>query len=145
MEQPALTFTAFKNASYLPAILLGLSIESYTILAILMVIDTIFGVTRVLVVHGGVHIKSYKLTAGITAKLSILLLPLLIAWVGRGANIDLSMIARGTLGVLILSEFYSILGSMYSMRIMKDVPEYDAVSAVIRSVRNIIEKLIKTK
>lgn len=138
------SIVALKNLGYIPAILLGLSLESYTILAVLMLLDTIFGVIRTGVVHGGRSIKSYKLAAGIISKLSIILIPVLLAWAGRGAGINLITLAQGTLGVLILAETYSILSNIYSIRVRKDIHEYDAVSAILLWVRSLIESIIKT-
>lgn len=139
-----ITTTAFiKNLGYIPAVLIGLSLESYLILAVLMIIDTLFGIMRVFVIYGGHHIKSYKLVSGVVAKITVIGVPVMLAWAGRGSGIDLYPLAQGTLGVLILAEVYSILGSVYAIRIRKDVPEYDAVSAILRGLQKIIEKIIK--
>lgn len=139
-----ITTTSFlKNLGYIPAIFVGLSLESYAILAVLMVIDTLFGITRVAVIYGGRHIKSYKLIAGLLSKLTVLTIPLLMVWAGRGAGLDLLFVAQGTLGVLVLAEFYSILGSVYAIRVRRDVAEFDAVAAVIRTVQRLIENIIK--
>ena len=137
------TLAVVKNLAYIPAILVGLSMESYAILAVLMLIDTVFGVVRVGVVHGGKHIKSYKLIAGALSKLTVISIPLVLVWAGKGAGIDFAPIAQATLGVLVLAETYSIVGSMYAIRVKRDVPEWDAVSWILRSVQRVIEGIIK--
>jgi hypothetical protein len=141
-EKRTLT-TIVKNLAYIPAVLLGLSPVSYLVLAIFMVIDTVLGVARVYIIHGGEHIRSYRLTAGIISKLSIIAVPLLVAWGGRGSGIDLTEIARATLGVLVLAELYSILGSIYAIRLRKDVHEFDAVSWVLERVQLVIERILR--
>jgi len=146
MPEPIHTISIWsilKNIAYVPAIFLGLSHDSYAILAVFMVIDTILGVTRVGIVHGGSHIRSYKLTAGIIAKVCVVLVPLLTVWAGRGVGIDLSLFAQWTLGALILAQFYSILSNIFSIHKREDVDEFDAVSFVLKKLRAIIEKMLK--
>lgn len=135
--------TIIKNLGYIPAIFIGLSVESYAVLAIFMVFDTILGIARTYIVHGGKEISSARLTSGIISKLSIILIPLLMAWGGRGAGVDLAMIAQATLGMLILAELYSILGNIYAIRLREDVYEFDAVSWVLRRVQLGVERLLK--
>lgn len=133
----------FKNLGYLGAIFLGLSLDSYLILGIFMLLDTILGVARVGVVHGWREVKSYRLTSGIVSKLTIILVPLLIAYTGKGIGMDLHHIATSALSVLILAHAYSIFGNIHSIRLRKDVYEFDAVSWVLTQIQVVIEKLIK--
>lgn len=132
-----------KNLGYVPAILLGISTESYAILGAFMFLDTVLGIVRVWVNHGGRSIRSYKLTAGIVAKCCVLLVPLLTVWAGRGVGIDLKIFATWTVGALILAQFYSIVSNIYSIHLRRDVDEFDAVSWVLRRVQVFIENLLK--
>lgn len=142
MQELSLT-SIIKNAGYIPAILLGLSGQSYAILGAFMFLDTVLGVIRVWTNHGGRSIRSYKLTAGITAKMCVLLIPLLTVWAGKGVGLDLHLLATWTVGALILAQFYSIVSNIYSIHIRKDVDEFDAVSWVLRRVQIVIERLLK--
>ena len=137
------TMAVIKNFAYIPALLIGLSMESYVILAVLMLIDTLFGLIRVGIIHGARNIKSYKLIAGALSKITVIALPFILVWAGRGAGLDFTPIAQATLGVLVLAEIYSIVGSMYAIRVKRDVPEWDAVSWILRSVQKVIENIIK--
>ncbi len=137
------TFVTIKNLLYVPAFLIGLSPEGYAILATLMCIDTLTGMVRSYVVHGGTSIKSYKLGIGVLSKLCIIGVPLLVVWAGRGSGIDLLVIARGALSMLVLSETYSILGNLQSIKQRKDVMEFDAVNFILKRMRSALEALIK--
>lgn len=132
-----------KNASYLGALFLALPAQGYSVLAAFMVLDTVLGVVRVAVVHGAKEIKSYRLVSGLMAKLSIILVPLVIAHTGKGIGLDLHMIALWALNLLILSHAYSILGNIHSIYLRKDVYEFDAISWVLTKIQMFIEKLIK--
>lgn len=137
--------TLLKNLGYIPAILIGLSLESYVILGVLMVVDTFFGVVRVRIVHGGKHIKSSKLVSGIASKAMIMVVPLLLAWAGRGAGFDMTTVAQAVLGMFIIAETYSILGSITSIYKGKDVPEYDFISMILGFVQRFIESFLRAK
>lgn len=132
-----------KNLLYIPIFFLGLSMKSFGILAMFMLLDVITGMVRAYVVHGGSSIKSYRLGAGILSKLCIILVPVLVVWGGEGANIDLLMVAQGALSVLILAELYSILGNIQSIRLRQDVMEFDAVNFLILKLRDYLEGVIK--
>lgn len=136
--------TLVKNVSYIPALFVGLSFESYTILAVFMVLDTILGVIKAAVLsHEGEKVVSYRLKSGILSKISVMLVPLLLAWTGRGIGLDLVAVAQATLALLILSEFYSILGNIYSIYTRKKVDEFDAIGWILRILRDRIERTLK--
>lgn len=131
-----------KNLGYIPAVFLGLSTESYGILAGLMILDTITGVIRAGVVHGWRSVNSHNLSFGILSKMCLILVPLIVALAGRGAGFDLTLVAKGALSILILSEAYSILGNVQSIRIRKDIVEFDAINFLLVRLRKGLEKLL---
>jgi len=136
-------WTILKNASYIGAIFLGLSVDSYAILGIFMILDTILGVTRVYIVHGGQAIKSYRLMSGLLSKMTIIMVPLIIAYTGKGVGMDLNFVASAALSVLILSHAYSILGNIRSIHVRQDVYEFDAVSWALTKIQLGIEYQLK--
>lgn len=139
------SITTFKNFLYIPAFLLGLSLESMSILAIFMMLDTVLGVVKSMVLHGPRSFTSRILAHGLVSKLLVLLVPLIVVWSGRGAGFDLHMLASGVISILVLSEAYSILGHIQSIRTGEEVKEFDAVSLVLKSVREVLEKMLTTK
>lgn len=138
------TLTLIKNLGYIPAFILGLSTESYAILAGLMMLDTITGVIRAGVVHGWRSVNSHNLSFGILSKMCLILVPLIVAIAGRGSGVDLTLVAKGALSMLILSEAYSILGNTQAIRIRKDIVEFDAINFLLTRLRKGLEKLLVT-
>ncbi|OLS16008.1 MAG: hypothetical protein RBG13Loki_0386 [Promethearchaeota archaeon CR_4] len=136
------TATIIKNFGYIPAIFFGLSTEAYGILALLMIVDTITGVIRVGVVHGWRSVNSHNLSFGILSKMCLILVPVVVSVAGTGAGVDLTMIAKGALSVIILSEGYSILGNVQSIRSRKDIDEFDAINFLLSRLRKMLEKLL---
>jgi toxin secretion/phage lysis holin len=146
MELAVAKTTLAKNLSYICAFVagLGLSPDSLGILAVFMFIDTILGVVRSIVIHGGNSFRSRLLAHGLISKLLVLFIPILLVYTGRGAGVNFLPVAIGTISVLILAEAYSILGHIQSIRTKKDVKEFDAISMVLAQVRSVVEKLLVT-
>lgn len=131
-----------KNMGYIPAFLIGLSTESYMILTVFMFADLVLGILRSTLLHGFTSIKSYKLTAGLISKLLVLAVPLIVVWAGRGASFDFTWLGQWSIGVLVLSQAYSMLGHINAIRTGQDTSEADGVSWVIRRLRSILEGII---
>lgn len=142
MQETTTITVSMKHFGYILAFLLGLDIHSYAILAVFMAIDLILGTARSGVVHGWRSVKSYKFIAGITSKLLVLCVPLLLVWAGKGAGLDLLFLAQGALAMLVLGEAYSILGNINSIRLGKDIAEFDVISSILYSVQKVLEKLL---
>jgi phage-related holin len=132
----------FKNLLYIPAFILGLSIHSYGILAILMVIDTFTGIIRSVTITGGRSFKSSALRDGVLKKVVVLTVPFVLALAGEGVGLDITFLATGTLGLFILAETYSIIGNIYSIRVGKVVHEFDAISYVLGLVQMTLLKAL---
>lgn len=133
----------FKNATYIPAFVLGLSTEAYGILGVLMLFDAITGIIRSGTVHGWRSITSHTAEVGLLAKLLLFLVPLILSLTAKGAGFDLHWVASGALTVLVLSEGYSILGNIHSTYLRQDVKEFDAINFLLTRLRDLLEKSIK--
>lgn len=139
---PYSTLAVFKNFGYVLAFMAGIDLHSYIILAIFMFVDLIVGVLRVTIVSGPRSLKSYKFIAGITSKLLVLCVPLLVVWAGRGADINLLFLAQGALGMLVLGEAYSVIGNINCIRLGKNVEEFDVISSIFDYLQKILEALL---
>jgi phage-related holin len=142
MQETATTTVTMKNLGYVAAFLAGLELRSFLILAVFMAVDLALGTIRSGVVHGWSSVKSYKFIAGITSKLLVLIVPLVVVWAGRGAGVDLLFLAKGALAMLVLGEAYSILGNINSIRLGQDIVEFDVISSILCTVQKVIERLL---
>lgn len=133
----------FKNSLYVPFFLLGMSIHSFYILGVFILLDIITGMIRSCRIDGCRTITSKTFAFGITFKGFIVLVPLLVALAGKGVGMDLTFMARGALSMLILSEAYSILGNLYSIKTGVKQEEFDAVNWSIEQVRKTLLAIIK--
>lgn len=128
---------------YIPAFLLGLDFQSVYILAAFLVVDFFTGVMRAAIVNGGQAVRSSRMGAGALSKALVLTVPVLMVWGGKGAGIDLTWVGQGTISVLVLAELYSILGNIQSIRLRRDIMEFDAVNFIIVKLRDFLETKIK--
>lgn len=134
-----------KNALYVPAFFMGMSMHSFGILFVFIVLDMITGIWRVYVTQGGDAIKSRHAINGLTSKMLFIVIPLVIAYMGKGIGIDLTALATGCLGLLIASTGYSVIGNIYTIRTGVAVVEFDAVRFILIRIRDLLDKLTAEK
>jgi len=148
MQDHAFTFWEWiKNGSYIAALasssmFLGLVPISVEVLLILIVADVVTGILKSATIHGCHSIRSSILQRGLVAKGLLIAVPATLALAGKGVQIDLAFLAQGILNLLILSEAYSVIGNIYSIRTGQIQTEFDAVAFVLRSIRNLLKKVI---
>ena len=115
---------------------LEISQEPFTIFAILLVIDYITGVWKAKTL--GISITSNKMKYGLISKLSLLIIPIVLAMGAKATGADYHYILLSGMYILVLSEVYSIIGNIYCMNTGEELPEYDAVAMLGKQIRNIL-------
>lgn len=122
---------------------LGLDVTKFFILSFLMVLDLVTGTTKAYVCKEDV--TSRRLSAGFLSKIMVLLVPLTVALMAKGVEIDMTELVRFTVSVLIISEAYSVVGNVYTIKTGEVVKEIDAVSAIVKRIRSAIEIVLGGK
>jgi len=132
------------NLLYIPLVnlllWLDLSAVQLVILAILLAFDFITGVFKVIVIKGS--LRSCRAMAGILTKISVMIMVFALALMAKGLNMNFEIYISTFISLLILSETYSIVGNVYSIKTKEEVAEFDAVAMTIKKVRVTIEKLL---
>lgn len=119
----------------------GLPAEPAAILAALMCVDFIAGVSRAHVL--GEPVTSHRMKVGAVTKCGVMTVPLVMALTAKGLGADFNWLVSWTVSVFILSETYSIIANIYAARTGVILPEFDAVSAVLKKVRSLIDVIDK--
>lgn len=138
------TFTGvalLKNAMYIPAFILGMSMHSFGILFCFILLDMLTGVWRAVVTDGSKSITSTAFINGLASKLLFMLIPLIVAYMGKGIGLDLTAMAGGALSMLILAQGYSIIGNIYTIRTGQRVTEFDAVRFILVKIKDLIDSV----
>jgi phage-related holin len=121
---------------------LGLNLIQFIILTALMLLDFLSGIAKAYRID---TIRAHSIRIGITGKLLYLLVPLVIALALKGMNITEfgSWIISFSVNALILAEAYSILGNIYTFKTKKSVEQIDAVSYILRAIKNQLDKFLE--
>ncbi len=122
---------------------LGVDVEAFTMFSILLCIDYITGLTKARAISES--ITSNKMKYGIVSKLSLIIIPLVLAISGKAMSYDLSNIVFVSVNILVLSELYSIVGNIYAVRNKKELPEYDVVSIIGKKIRDTLIQTVGGK
>ncbi|NCD11053.1 MAG: hypothetical protein EOL93_00750 [Epsilonproteobacteria bacterium] len=120
---------------------LELDYKKLTILISLMCLDMVTGTIKAYVAKQ--DITSRRWVAGFLSKLVVLLIPFVIALMAKGVDIDVRWFVGLSLSILIVAESYSILGNVHTIKTGEAVAEIDAVSAIIKALREILENMIQ--
>jgi len=132
-----------KTAIYSAFIFLNIDTDVVQVLCWLMFIDTFSGIIKSFVLGKSFDFK--VLFFGICSKLLILLIPMVIALVGKGISktYDFTSILDAVLKVLVVSEGLSIITNFYVVKTGKDIKNFDVVTLLLSSIRKWMLKIIK--
>lgn len=113
--------------------------EAVGILVTLICIDTVFGAIKA--VRLGKKFSFKVLLVGFILKLAILIIPLVVALLGKQVGYDYNIVIKIVMGILSASEAISILGNFYSARTRREVKKIDFISMLLISLRNSIKNI----
>lgn len=117
----------------------GMPIEPAVILASLMAIDFFAGIGKSISL--GIPITSHRVKVGVLSKMSVLFIPLVVAITAKGLGADFEWLVGWSISIFILSEAYSIIANVYSIKTLKDAPEWDVMSILLRKIRSLIDSV----
>lgn len=143
-----ISVATIKNISYITVFFataeyLGFENEITLALMILMCIDVMLGITRAAIVDGTHTVRSAIWTRGVLAKILLITALFSCALAAKSLGFQASPLINGTLNVLMLSELYSILGNIHSIKTGKPKAEFDAIAWMLNQIKNLLEKSIK--
>ena len=119
----------------------GLPAEPAAILAVLMCVDFVAGVSRARVL--GEPVTSHRIKVGTISKCGVMTVPLVMALTAKGLGVDFNWLVGWSISVLILSESYSIIANVYTIRTGESAPEWDAVSLILSKIRSAVDLIDK--
>ena len=116
----------------------GLEPSQMVAYTVLIGIDYITGVAKAW--HIGESVTSNRMKYGIASKASLLIVPIVLGIGAKATGLDFGMAISMFINILIISEVYSSISNVYAIKHGKELPEYDALAIVARSIRNYLIK-----
>jgi hypothetical protein len=135
------------NFLYIPFIALmhfiAIDKMTFTIYAGLLAIDLLTGVGKV--IRLGHKPTSKRFLIGIMAKLTFLLVPIIVALGAKGIGLDLTSLVNTVIYALILNEVYSSIANIYTIQTGIEAEEFDVLSKILKVLRDLIERILNDK
>jgi toxin secretion/phage lysis holin len=130
-----------KAVIYTSFVFLQIDPDVVEILMMLMFFDTLFGIAKAPFLGRKFSFKI--LWFGLISKILILLIPMTLALVGKGLKTyDFTPMVDMVLKVLLVSEGFSIITSMYEIKTKKKAENIDLITVLLSSIRKGLLSLI---
>lgn len=152
MERPQLDMSLFgwaKVIFYFVSLWIGSCITYIGVrhdivftLTILMVADYISGIIKAWKLK--IEVTSKRSNKGIIEKITLLAIPMSMGMVFKVVNIPIGITIQSVFTILIVAELYSFIGNCYCIYTGKDVKEFDAVTYILRFIKEIVLKFLKS-
>ena len=120
---------------------LDVPIEIFTILITFIGFDTFLGALAS--IRMGKEFNKILLW-GFCLKIGILILPLIVALLAKGLEMDFKFLVVLTIKILTVAEFYSCAGNIYTIKNKKRVNKIDVISMMLISFRKFARKFIQS-
>ena len=122
-----------KALLYALFIYLGIKTGIVEILFYLMIIDSILGILKAL--RLGNKFSFVILGYGMISKLTILIVPMIVALVGKGLQMDFTYFVIATINILIVNEGISCITNILTIRTKKQIENTDFMTKFIELIR----------
>lgn len=130
-----------KSCLYALFIYLGIKTGTAMILFWLMVIDSVLGIGKAL--RLGEKFSFKILLWGMITKISILLIPLVVALVGKGLNLDFTYFVIAVINILIVNEGISAITNILSMKTKTRIENADYITMLLKLIRRFFAGIIQ--
>jgi len=135
-----------KTVLYAVFVYLGISAEIVMILFIMMTLDSGLGIAKALRLDQKFSFKI--LLWGMVGKLSILIIPLIVALIGKAVSFDFKYFVVAVMDIIVVSEAISCITNIISIKTKKPLENTDYITMLLNTIRrslmSIIQKLLST-
>lgn len=129
-----------KLAIYAIFAYLDIGVEAFLILMAFMCADSAMGAIKAIRLGDTFSFK--KMLWGFSLKLCFLIIPLVVALLGKAMGYDFSIAVDIVIKILTVAEAYSIFGNIYSAKNKVEVKKIDVISMLLISLRKMIKNAI---
>lgn len=134
-----LNFT--KTALYLTFVYLGIETRIVEVLFYMMALDSIFGIVKALRLGNKFSFKI--LGWGMVSKLTLLVIPMVLALMGKGLSFDFNYFVVAVINILIVNEGISCITNMISIKSGKKIENTDYITKLLEVTRTALMNIMK--
>lgn len=134
------TWTAIKGFFYGAFVFLDIDVDVVMLLAILMGIDTVLGVLKTIILGNKFSFK--KLIWGMITKVSVLIVPMILALTAKALSFDFRWFVHAVLDILVVAEAFSAITNIISIKEGKELENTDFITQLLKRIRNGLRSLI---
>ena len=132
-----------KTTMYLLFVYLGIETGIVKVLFWMMVLDSIFGIIKALRLKQQFSFK--VLGWGMVSKLTLLVIPMVLALMGKGLSFDFNYFVVAVINILIVNEGISCITNMMTIKSGKKIENTDYITKLLEAIRKglatILQKL----
>lgn len=110
-------------------------------LTILMVADYFSGIIKAWKLN--IDVTSKRSNKGIIEKITLLAIPFSMGLVFKVVHIPIGITIQTVFTLLIVAELYSFIGNCYCIYTGKDIKEFDAVTYMLRFLKDVLLKFLR--
>lgn len=137
------SFNTLKISVITSMTFLGVNYGIIFILWFFMVFDTIFGMSKVVALHGWGALNKRYFFIGIGTKMAVIFIPMSIAVTGFFAGYDLTIFVNTAMWALIANDATSCYTNILSIKKKKNYVNKDLIELLINTLRSLIYSGIK--
>lgn len=131
----------FRYIVYAVFAYLNIERDMVFILSMLMLGDMIFGILKAM--RLSIKVKMSTMMWGFATKLSLLMIPMVVALMGKALGKDFVWTVDFAIKMLIVNEGFSILANILSIKQKKNIENFDFVSLTVNMLRDFVISKIK--
>lgn len=128
------TIASIKTLIYGMFMALEIDANVVLILAYLMLADTVVGVIKAGRLGETINFK--KLLWGMITKVSVLIVPMVLALVAKGLSFDFKWFVNAVLDILVVAEGFSVLTNIIAIKEKREIENSDIITRLLGVIRN---------
>ena len=130
-----------KSVFYGLFVYLGIRTGTVEVLFYIMMFDSCLGIIKAL--RMGVKFSFKILLWGLVVKMLILSIPVLLALMGKGLELDFTKFVVVVMNIIIVSEGISCVTNIISIRVRRQIENTDYITMTLHLIKKTLEALIK--
>jgi len=132
---------ALKSFLYGALIFLDIDYNVVSYLAILMAADTLLGIIKTITLGNKFSFK--KLVWGMITKVSVLIVPMILALTAKALSFDFTWFVNAVLDILVVAEAFSAITNIISIKEKKELENTDYITQLLKRVRSALKGLME--